>query len=75
MRWADKRQSARGARRTAAALAWGARLRLVARALATPLFPPRRRRAWRAESRALRQALADLERESRRPAESSHPPR
>ena len=64
VRWADKRRGARGARRAASALAWGARLRLVARALATPIFPAERRRAWRAESRALSRALADLERES-----------
>ena len=64
VRWAAKRRGRRGGRRTATALAWGARLRLGARVLATPIFPAERRRAWRAESRALRRALTDLGRES-----------
>ncbi len=62
--WAVKWRGPAWARRAAAALGAGARLRLLARALALPFLPAARRASWRNESGALRRALVGLGRVS-----------
>lgn len=62
LRWAAKRRSPSWAARARAALTAGGTLRLLARGLALAFLPPRRRPAWREESRALRGALAAVRR-------------
>lgn len=61
LRWARKWRGERWARRAARALAGGARLRLLARALAAPWIPHSRRGRFRAESAAFSRALAAVE--------------
>jgi GT2 family glycosyltransferase len=60
VRWAAKQGGPRTARDTARALRLGGALRVGARRLTVPLLPPRRREAWRRETRAFEQALAAL---------------
>jgi GT2 family glycosyltransferase len=60
--WAEKRHGRRWAEAAARRLAWGGHLRLVARGLARPLLPPRRRAEWGRDSEAFRQALDELRR-------------
>jgi len=57
LRWARKHRGAGFARRAASALRGGAALRRLGRALASPFVPADRRKAWRAESAALRRAM------------------
>jgi GT2 family glycosyltransferase len=60
LRWARKDRGEAWGRRAAAALRWGARLRLMGRALAQPFLSSPRRAAWKEESALLRRALEDL---------------
>lgn len=59
LRWARKQDEA-WARRAAAALRWGGRLRLAGRGLAGPFVSSAEKPAWRAETASFRQALAAL---------------
>ncbi len=63
LRWARKHRSARWVARARSALFWGAALRLAGRGLARPFLPAGQREAWRADSRAFREALRALRRE------------
>lgn len=58
--WARKDRGLPWARRAAAALRWGARLRLLGRALSAPFLPAAARDSHRRESAALRGAVAAL---------------
>jgi GT2 family glycosyltransferase len=59
LRWARKHDET-WARRAAAALRWGARLRLAGRGLAAPFVSAAQKSAWRAETASFRRALAAL---------------
>lgn len=60
LRWARKHGGRGFARRAAFALRSGAALRRLGRAAAAPFVPAARRGAWRAESEALRRAVAAI---------------
>jgi GT2 family glycosyltransferase len=60
VRLAAKQGGPAAARRTAAMLRLGGRLRLLSRSAALPLVPAERRTAWREDNEALRGALAAL---------------
>ena len=60
--WAEKRHGRRWAHAAARRLAFGGRLRLVARTVVRPLLPPRPRAEWSHDTEALRLALDELRR-------------
>jgi GT2 family glycosyltransferase len=60
LRWARKYRGTGFARRAAFALRSGAALRRLGRTAATPFVPADRRGEWRAESEALRRAMAAI---------------
>jgi GT2 family glycosyltransferase len=60
LRWARKSRGRGFARRAALALRSGAALRRLGRTIASPFVPADRRETWRAESEALRRAMAAL---------------
>jgi GT2 family glycosyltransferase len=60
--WAEKRHGRRWALAAARRLTLGGRIRLIARAVACPLLPPRQRVEWGRDTEAFRLALDDLRR-------------
>jgi GT2 family glycosyltransferase len=60
VRLAGKQGGAAAARKTAATLRLGGRLRVLSRSVALPLVPADRRTAWREDTESLRGALAAL---------------
>jgi GT2 family glycosyltransferase len=60
VRWAESRGGPRDARRAAAALGWGARVRLAGRAVAGLAVRGERRSAWRRQTAVYRAALAEV---------------
>jgi len=60
VRLARKHEGAEAARKTAATLRLGGRLRVLSRSAALPLVPAERRPAWREDTEAFRGALAAL---------------
>lgn len=62
VRWAEGRGGPRGARRAAAALAWGARVRLAGRAVGGLVVRGARRAGWRRQTELYRAALGEVRR-------------
>ena len=60
LRWAGKHKGEEWTKRAALAFQAGGRLRLLGRALASPLLPPERRAAWREDGEPFRRAVRAL---------------